>query len=64
MKFLQIVTDYVLPVVMAITAVGLVCLTVLVASVGSVGGAISTGALALLVSVFVAKDVQRLLAKK
>lgn len=63
MKFLQIVGDYVLPVVTTVTAVGLVCLTALMISVGSVGGAISTGALAVLVSVFVAKDIQRLLSK-
>jgi membrane associated rhomboid family serine protease len=64
MSFSQIMTDRVLPVLTAATLAGAVYFTVLLATKGSVGGAISTGALAALFGVIVLHDVKRLILKK
>ncbi len=64
MSFSQIITDRVLPVLTAATMLGAVYFTVLLAIKGSVGGAISTGALAALFGVIVLHDVKRLFLKK
>jgi hypothetical protein len=64
MSFSQFVTDRLLPVVTAITFLSCVYFAVLLATKGSVGGAISTGVLAAFIGIMVLHDVRRLLLKK
>lgn len=64
MSVSQIITDRILPVLTAATLIGTVYLTVLLAIKGSVGGAISTGALSVLLGVIVLHDVKRLFLAK
>lgn len=63
MNLSQIITDRVVPVLTALTLVGVLGLVGLFVSKGHVGGAVSTGALAVLFGIVVAHDVKRLLLK-
>jgi membrane-bound ClpP family serine protease len=63
MSLSQIITDRVVPVLTALTLVGVLGLVGLFVSKGHVGGAVSVGALAVLLGVVVAHDVKRLLLK-
>lgn len=64
MSFSQIITDRVLPVVVAATTLSVIGVTGLFVSKGHIGGAISTGVLAMLFGIVVVHDVKRLLLKK
>lgn len=63
MNLSQIITDRVVPMLTAVTLIATLGVTALFVSKGHVGGAVSTGALAVLFGIVVAHDVKRLLLK-
>jgi hypothetical protein len=60
----QIVTDRVLPVVTAVSLLGVAYLAVTLALAGSLGGCLSVSTLAVMLGVLTAHDIRRLFLKK